>query len=113
MPRQIKLSHIAKKDISKALKKTLVDFGERKHDEYGDLIEEALAKLIDNPEQYPSKSRPELYPNARTLHIAQKGRKARHLFVYRVKDNGDVDIARFLYDGMDIKRHLVEGEETP
>jgi plasmid stabilization system protein ParE len=49
------------------------------------------------------KRRSDIHPDAWTYHIAQRGKKARHLFVYRIRK--DVEIARFLHDAMDLARH--------
>ncbi len=36
----------------------------------------------------------------------RRGQRARHFFLYRVADDGVVEVARFLYDGMDLAQHL-------
>ena len=46
------------------------------------------------------KPRPEIHSDAWTYHIARLGRRARHLFLYRIRDT--VEVARFLYDAMDL-----------
>lgn len=79
---------------------TLEEFGETKYLEYRDLIGLALKTLEATPTA--GKRRPEIHPDAWTYHIARPGRKARHLFLYRARDV--VEIARFLYDAMDLPR---------
>lgn len=48
------------------------------------------------------KRRLEIHPDAWTYHIARPGRRARHLFLYRIWEA--VEVARFLYDAMDLPR---------
>jgi plasmid stabilization system protein ParE len=79
---------------------TLEEFGEAKYLEYRALIGLALKTLAATP--MVGKRRPEIHPDAWTYHIARHGRKARHLFLYRIRDV--VEVARFLYDAMDFPR---------
>ncbi len=60
------------------------------------------------PEASPSRAREEIHPEVRTLHIARRGRKARHLILYRVTTN-TIDVGRLLHDSMELRRHLPEG----
>jgi plasmid stabilization system protein ParE len=77
---------------------TLEEFGEAKYLEYRDLIALALRTLEATPMK--GKRRPEIHPDAWTYHIARPGHRARHLFLYRIRDA--VEVARFLYDAMDL-----------
>jgi plasmid stabilization system protein ParE len=79
---------------------TLDEFGEAKYLEYRDLIGLALETLAATP--MAGKRRSDIHPDAWTYHIARPGRKARHLFLYRIRDV--VEVARFLYDAMDLPR---------
>ena len=85
---------------------SLEDFGERKCDEYRTPIRSALNEIATNPTGPHSIMRSDLDPNVRTFHIGRRGMRARHLFVYRLKANRRVDVARFLYDTMDIAQHV-------
>jgi toxin ParE1/3/4 len=42
----------------------------------------------------------------RTLHIGRRGRRARHLILFRVVPDGAVEVLRFLHDAMDLPRYL-------
>jgi plasmid stabilization system protein ParE len=79
---------------------TFERFGEAKYLEYRELIGLALTALEVAPAQ--GKRRPGLHPDAWSYHIARPGRRARHLFLYRIRDA--VEIASFLYDAMDLPR---------
>jgi plasmid stabilization system protein ParE len=94
------ISSRAEAQIADVLSYTLEEFGEAKYLEYQELIGLALQALEDTPTV--GKRRPEIHPDAWTYHIARPARKARHLFLYRIREN--VEIARFLYDAMDLRR---------
>lgn len=90
----------AEAQIIDVLGHTLDAFGEAKYVEYRELIEHALSTLAATPTA--GKRRSDIHPDAWTFHIARPGRRARHLFLYRVRDS--VEVARFLYDAMDLPR---------
>ena len=103
---RVRLSEPARRDIQHALRHTLERFGAAQHDDYQALIRLALVEIATNPTSIRAKRRPELHPDAFAWHIARPGRRARHLFIYRIGPDDVVEIARFLHDAMDIKRHL-------
>jgi plasmid stabilization system protein ParE len=86
--------------IIEVLEYTFVTFGEAKFLEYRELIGLALKALESRPTA--GKRRPDIHPDAWTYHIARSGRRARHLFIYRIR--ADVEVARFIYDAMDLRR---------
>lgn len=100
MPNVVILPY-AEAQMADVLDRTLDRFGEAKYVEYLQLIDLALCALEQDAEA--GKRRPEIHPDAWTLRIARRGRKARHLFLYRIR--ADVEIGRFLYDGMDFPSH--------
>jgi toxin ParE1/3/4 len=106
---QIKLSSKARLDIQGALEWTLSNFGQKKHDEYLELIGLALNDIGVDPKSVRARQRPELHRDAWVIHIGRRGKKARHLFIYRIHLNGQVEVGRFLHDSMDLQRHLSEG----
>lgn len=106
---RIRLAATTKRQIADVLAKTLDEFGERKHAEYLELIGLALEEIAADPAGPRSATRAELHPDARTFHIARAGKRARHIFVYRIRPGGWIDVGRFLYDGMDLARHLPRG----
>ena len=90
----------AEAQIIDVLGRTLDAFGDAKYVEYRELIEHALSTLAATPTA--GKRRSDIHPDAWTFHIARPGRRARHLFLYRVRDS--VEVARFLYDATDLPR---------
>jgi plasmid stabilization system protein ParE len=89
-------------DIEQVLAYTLRRFGVRKYEDYAALIHEALDALADDP--LVGKPHPGIAPEAWTFHIAQRGRRARHLFMYRIPQPDLVEVLALAYDGMDLPR---------
>jgi toxin ParE1/3/4 len=106
---KIRVSRQAAEDIEGVLSRTLEQFGEGKYSQYQELIHDAFAALKEDPMGPPAKRRPEIHRDAMTFHIGQRGRRARHFLLYRVMDGGFVEIARFLHDAMEPRRHLPRG----
>jgi len=102
----LRLSNQAVRDIAEALAFTLQQFGEKQRLIYQTIVRDALEELATDPENPRSKQRPEIHPDAWTMHLGGRGKRARHLLLYRIKNNGFVDIARLLHDSMEIERHL-------
>ena len=106
MSHPIRILPAVRDDIEDALHFTLRKFGERKYHAYRDLIRAAIEDIAANPDTPRARHRPEIHPKARTFHIGRRDQRARHFFLYRVADDGVVEFARFLYDGMDLAQHL-------
>lgn len=106
---QVRISAPARRDIEEVLAWTYREFGEAKYDDYRALIREAIEAIARNPDA--ARRRPELHESARTFHIARRGRRARHFFLLRIAPDGVAEIARLLYDGMELSSHLPDGHE--
>jgi len=109
MRAKLRFSTRAVEDIDDVLAYTLTHFGEKKYQEYTELIRQALADIELGPDRQPAKSRPELHRDARTFHIGRRGRRARHFFLFRITSEEIIDIGRLIHDSMDLQRHLPEG----
>lgn len=109
MKRKLRISRQALRDIEDVLAWTREQFGDRKLAEYEELIRAALADVAANPDDPHARRRPEIHPDARTFHLARRGKRARHFLLYRVAADGHVDVGRLLHDAMELKRHLPEG----
>jgi plasmid stabilization system protein ParE len=93
----------AEADIEHALTVTLQKFGTAKYREYAGLIEESLEDLAENPRC--GKARSDIHVDAWALHIGRPGRRARHLFLYRILEEGQlVEVLGLPYDSMDLPR---------
>ena len=106
MSHPVRILPAVRGDIEDALTLTLRKFGERKYNGYRDLIRAAIERIAANPDDPRARRRPEIHAKARTFHIGRRNQRARHFFLYRVADDGVVEFARFLYDGMDLAQHL-------
>ncbi|HEX8916056.1 MAG TPA: type II toxin-antitoxin system RelE/ParE family toxin [Humisphaera sp.] len=102
----VRISARARRDIAHALDWSLDQFGDRQQDVYRQLIEDALVRIGSDPEGAPARRRAEIGKGRWTLHIGRRGKPARHLFAYRVRADGVVDVARLLHDAMDLARHF-------
>lgn len=109
---KLRFSMNAVRDMEAALAYTVRHFGEQKHDDYKSLIRLALKGIVSNPFGFPAKHRPELHPEARTYHLARRGKRATHFFLYRVHEDKFVDIGRLLHDAMELERNLPPGFGT-
>lgn len=98
------LSTAALAQIHGVLAFTRDRFGVLKAQEYSLLIRLALRELDENAKV--GKHRPDIHPDAWTYHIGKPGKRARHLFLYRIRET--VEVARFLYDAIDLPRHAPE-----
>ncbi|HVW24139.1 MAG TPA: type II toxin-antitoxin system RelE/ParE family toxin [Polyangiaceae bacterium] len=86
-------------DIEEALTETLITYGFAKYADYALLIQEALEALAADPRA--GKRREYIHPDAWTLRIAKRGRRARHVFLYEIVDDVACIYGLF-YDGMDL-----------
>jgi toxin ParE1/3/4 len=98
----VRLLLAAEVDIELALLHTLRTFGARKYEDYAALIHEALDTLAADP--LAGRNREEIDPVARTYHIGKRGRRARHVFMYRLAEPDTVEVLALAHDAMDLPR---------
>ena len=113
---RFRLSPEAEHDIEAILTWTHGQFGEQVRLRYEELLVRAILDLAADPVGPGSLARPELAPGARTYHLRYSRdhvsrsvgriRKPRHFLLYRVADDGCLEIGRVLHDSMDLARHL-------
>ena len=103
---RIRLSDVAERDFEHILETTLATFGERQLEAYRLTLIEALAALEAGPNIFGSKARNDILPDLRTLRVARKGRRGRHLILYRAAPDNIINISRILHERMDLARHL-------
>lgn len=103
---RVRLAQQAEFDLFEISKWTAENFGARQAEYYGEIVSLAIEALNDGPEILGSKARDEIGQGIRTLHVARHGRKGRHFVVFRVSDEGVLDVLRLLHDSMDLARHL-------
>ncbi|HZW31460.1 MAG TPA: type II toxin-antitoxin system RelE/ParE family toxin [Isosphaeraceae bacterium] len=113
---QYRLSPRAERDIEAILEWSHEHFGERGRLRYEALVMRAIFDVAADPDRAGSHARPEITAAARTYHLRHsrdhvsaaigKVRHPRHFLVYRLLDDGRVEIGRVLHDVVDLKRHL-------
>jgi toxin ParE1/3/4 len=113
---RIRLSREAEQDIEAILAWTDEQFGEQVRLRYEELLVQAISDIADDPGRIGSLERPELAKQVFTYHLRHsrdhvdrsKGRirKPRHFLVYRLAEDGCLEISRVLHDTMDLARHL-------
>ena len=112
MKYKLRFSKQAAQDIEDVLALTLERFGEKQWERYKQIIRNALLEIAADPEGIHTRRRPEIHPNARTMHLARRGQPARQFILYRLAGEPFVDIGRLLHDSMELSRHLPSGFES-
>jgi len=117
MPHAI-LSPAAQREMASILLWSEEHFGEAAHLRYEALLIQAIDDLAVDPLRTGSEDRVEIAEGLRSYHLwhsrnrvaqsPRRVRRPRHLFLFRLNDNGAVEIVRVLHDSMDLPRHLPE-----
>ena len=63
-------------------------------------------------EDMAAKTRDDIQPRIRTLHVAWQGRGGRHFVVF-CASRSDIDVLRLLHDSMDLPWHLAAASDPP
>ena len=111
---RVRLAAAAENDFRNILRWTSERFGEEQARVYAETLTWAIESLAAGPEVPGSRRRDEIAAGLMTLHVARKGRKGRHVVLYRVgrpEEPPVIDVLRLLHDSMDIIRHVGTGEE--
>ena len=109
---RIRLSQPAEHDFVAILEWTAEQFGRRQASAYRETLIGSLIALADDPFAPDSRSREDVQPGLRSLHVARQGRRGRYLILYRTTAPRTIDIVRILHDSMDVGRHLPD-DPTP
>ena len=96
----------AKRDITDVLAYTRERWGNAQAQQYRQLITDALKAIAADPRC--GTQRYTIRQGMWGYHIKRPGGNARHIFFYRVGQDGTVEIVRFLHDSMDFNRQLRE-----
>ncbi|MEH2489565.1 type II toxin-antitoxin system RelE/ParE family toxin [Bradyrhizobium sp. AZCC 2230] len=107
---RVRLGAAAEVDFANILKWTTENFGPRQARVYRDILVQAIGELANGPEVAGSKTRDEIAPGLRTLHIVRRGRRGSHFLMYRVAPESTIEIVRILHDRMDLQRHIPTDE---
>lgn len=101
----VRLGQQAEQDYFEILQWTAKTFGEGQANTYAETMARAIEALEDGPDVLGARTRDDIQPGIRTLHIARQGRAGRHFVVFRVAGS-DIDVLRLLHDSMELPRHL-------
>jgi toxin ParE1/3/4 len=105
---RVRLGAAAELDFANILKWTTENFGVRQSRVYRNTLVQAIGEPADGPDVVGSRTRDEIVPGLRTLHVARHGRRGSHFLMYRIAPRGTIEIVRVLDDRMDIQRHIPE-----
>lgn len=101
------LAEGAERDFFSVLRWTTEQFGKRQARVYETTLRNTLKALAFGPSVMGCRARPDLGSNIASLHVARRGRKGRHLLVFRTHEqDGVIEVLRILHDSMDLPRHL-------
>jgi len=103
---RVRLGAAAELDFANIVKWTAENFGARQSRVYQTTLVQAIGELAEGPDVAGSKSREEIMPGLRTVHVARYGRRGSHFLMYRVAPKVTIEIVRILHDRMDLQRHL-------
>jgi toxin ParE1/3/4 len=108
---RVRLGAIAEVDFANILKWTVENFGRQQAAVYRDILVQTIGELTKGPHVSGSRARDDIMPGLRTLHVARHGRRGRHFLLYRIVEDGIIEIGRILHDQMDLQRHLPPSPE--
>ncbi|MGK9234647.1 type II toxin-antitoxin system RelE/ParE family toxin [Inquilinus limosus] len=100
------MSIAANDDFTSILHWTIQAFGPKQASDYQLTIGQAIRALEGGPDLPDSKARDEVRAGVRILRVARRGRRGRHILVYRVIDEDVIEVLRILHDSMDLARHV-------
>lgn len=100
------LTAAAEQDVLDIVLWTADHFGVEQARRYRATIFAALRDLGGGPDTMGTRERAELGRNLRTLHVARRGRRGRHVILFTAVDEARIEIVRILHDSMDLARHL-------
>ncbi|MFT5387702.1 MAG: toxin ParE1/3/4 [Candidatus Omnitrophota bacterium] len=113
---KVKISDAARQDVANILTYTNDQFGTQIQKKYSRLIQQAIKDVQEDPERPGVKRRPEICDIARTYHIfysrdntKSRGntiKKPRHLLLFRISEDNELEIGRILHDSMELELHL-------
>jgi toxin ParE1/3/4 len=103
---RVRLGAAAEVDFANIIRWTTENFGARQSRVYRDTLVQAIGELSNGPDAAGSKARDDIVAGLRTLHIARRGRPARHFLIYRAAPNSTIEIVRILHERMDLQRHV-------
>ena len=110
------ISPAAERDIRTILAWTHEQFGESGRVRYESLLIQGIQDVVESPNRTGTQARPDIVATAKTYHLffsrdrvnSAEGHvhRPRHFLLFRLSENGQVEIGRVLHDQVDLLRHL-------
>nr|WP_298095668.1 type II toxin-antitoxin system RelE/ParE family toxin [uncultured Shinella sp.] len=111
----VRLTREAGQDLAEIARYTVETFGAEQAMRYAALIEQGLVLLAEDPQRPASRSRDELRPGVRSLHLSRAAARrhaASHILYYHIAARADgaqdVVILRVLHERMEPLKRLVD-----
>jgi len=103
---RVRLGAQAELDFANILKWTVENFGARQALAYHETLVEAMSVLAQGPDVHDAKARDDIMHGLYTLHVARRGRRGRHILLFRIVQGHTIEIGRILHDSMELDRHM-------
>jgi toxin ParE1/3/4 len=111
---RVRLTAAAERDFNHITAWTTQRFGRLQAGAYIETLLQAFDALQMGPKAFGAKARKALGPNIYTLHASRRGRRSRHILVFRCDSDDSeeiVQVLRILHDAMDVARHFSASED--
>ncbi len=110
----VRLTDAAEGDFQDILRWTVANFGAAQARTYAETLSAAIEALAVGPTIPGATQRQDVAKGLMTMHVARKGKKGRHLVLFRVgpdQKQQAIEVLRILHDAMDLQRHLPPDDE--
>lgn len=117
--RRIRVTGPARRDITKILRRSSVEFGDQARQRYRKLIDQALKDLADDTNRVGVQSIDDIRKGYFLYHLkwSRKSpagapvRQPRHLIAFYTDISDDIIVARVFHERQMLSRHLVESDD--
>ena len=116
---QYRVSPVAEADLEGILSWTLQTFGNQSRMRYYALISQAILDVADDPQRTGCLSRDILTAGASIYHLTHsrlhvppasgRVKRPRHFLLFRIVDDGVLEIGRILHDSVELAQHIPQG----
>lgn len=112
MPRwKVAIGANAKRDLAAICHWTTKTFGEAQAQIYRETVLAAIRALEEGPDIAGVRSRDDIRPGLKFLHVARSGRRGRHFIIFRAVEAPElpvIQVVRILHDAMDLSKRVSE-----
>ena len=111
---RVRLTAAGEADIRDIVRWTANRFGATQARAYADTLSRAIRALAEGPAVLGAGRREDIAKDVMAVHVARRGRRGRHVVLYRVgapEKPPVIDVLRVLHDTMDLPRHVGETKD--